>query len=43
MTHHSRAIDAAAGPEGSSVDSCPLQPASAATTKAAAAAVTARL
>ena len=30
ITHHSVAIDAAAGPEGSSVDSGPLQPASAA-------------
>ena len=27
ITHHSVAIDAAAGPEGSSVDSGPLQPA----------------
>jgi hypothetical protein len=27
ITHHSVAIEAAAGPEGSSVDSGPLQPA----------------
>ncbi|WP_275691460.1 hypothetical protein [Paraburkholderia sp. Cy-641] len=26
MTHHSPAMDAAAGPEGSSVDSGPAQP-----------------
>ena len=31
ITHHSVAIDAAAGPEGSSVDSGPVQPARAAT------------
>jgi len=32
ITHHSVAIEAAAGPEGSSVDSGPLQPPSSATT-----------